>query len=157
MGPPFISPMTQRHPLQTLSLSQKSDFEESPDSRPLRRLRRAGSPTLPASARHGYRSSPSVSPSARKAKPLNAFDVLGKSKSKKGDKPTRKLDRSEFVEAEAQESDDDNKYGLRTLRKHDDEEEEDGEDLDKTLEALVDDKEMDEETLAKQRVIEKFK
>lgn len=73
----------------------------------------------------------------------------------KRDKPKGKLDKSEFIENEAQESDDDEMLGFGPKRK-DDEDEEDGEDLDKTLEALVDDQVMDEETIASERVREKF-
>lgn len=67
----------------------------------------------------------------------------------------RRLEKSEFVEAEAQESDDDEMFGLGG-RKKDDGEEEDGEDLDMTLETLVDDQEMDEATVNAQLVQEKY-
>lgn len=73
----------------------------------------------------------------------------------KSGKVKQRLEKSEFVEAEAQESDDDEMFGFRSRRK-DDEEEEDGEDLDKTLETLVDDQEMDEETVNALLVQEKY-
>jgi mediator of replication checkpoint protein 1 len=73
----------------------------------------------------------------------------------RGEKPKRPLERSEFVEAEAQESDDDEMFGFGQ-RKANDGDEEDGEDLDKNLEVLVDDRAMDEETVAPQLVFEKF-
>jgi mediator of replication checkpoint protein 1 len=58
------------------------------------------------------------------------------------------------VAEEAQESDDDEMLGFGHGR--DDGEEEDGEDMDRTLETLVDDKEMDERTVAANRVFEKY-
>ena len=73
----------------------------------------------------------------------------------KSGKVKQRLEKSEFVEAEAQESDDDEMFGFRSRRK-DNEEEEDGEDLDKTLETLVDDQEMDEETVNALLVQEKY-
>jgi mediator of replication checkpoint protein 1 len=66
-----------------------------------------------------------------------------------------RLEKSEFIEAEAQESDDDEMFGFGGGKK-DDGEEEDGEDLDKTLETLVDDQEMDEQTVNAQLVQEKY-
>lgn len=73
----------------------------------------------------------------------------------KNEKAKQRLEKHEFVEAEAQESDDDEMFGFGGRRK-DDGEEEDGEDLDKTLETLVDDQEMDEETVNAQLVQEKY-
>jgi hypothetical protein len=59
------------------------------------------------------------------------------------------------VEAEAQESDEDDGFGL--AKKGDEEEESDPGDDDKPLEGLVNDTQMDAETEAKEKVIEKFK
>ncbi len=82
----------------------------------------------------------------------SAFDVLGKRTSPKRKRPMR----SEYVEGEAEESDDEAAFGFGA-KKPDDEEEEDGEDQDKHLEDLVDDKEMDAETLAEAAVLEKVR
>jgi len=109
----------------------------------------AGSPS-----RAGYLSSPSLSPIPQK-RLLNAFEVMAGAAKAKNGRVKRKLEKSEFVEAEAQESDDDEIFGFGG-RKKNDEEEEDGEDLDKTLETLVDDQEMDEETVNAQLVQEKY-
>jgi mediator of replication checkpoint protein 1 len=67
------------------------------------------------------------------------------------------LEKSEFVETEAQESDDDEMLGFGGYRKQTAEEEEEGEDLDKALEGLVDDAHMDEQTLGQDLVLEKVK
>ena len=80
------------------------------------------------------------------------FDLLGKRTSPKRKRPMR----SEYVEGEAEESDDEVAFGFGA-RKPDDDEEEDGEDQDKHLEDLVDDKEMDAETLAEDAVLEKVR
>lgn len=95
------------------------------------------------------------SPSVPKRK-RNAFDVLNSAAKAKAEKQKRPLERSEFVEAEAQESDDDEMFGFGH-KKADDGEEEDGEDLDKNLEALVDDRDMDEDVVAEELVREKHK
>ncbi|KAG5726007.1 hypothetical protein E4T56_gene1615 [Termitomyces sp. T112] len=63
--------------------------------------------------------------------------------------------KSEFVEQEAQESDEDEIFGFGPRQK-DNDDEEDGEYLDQTLEILVDDSEMDEKTVAANLVLEKF-
>jgi mediator of replication checkpoint protein 1 len=81
--------------------------------------------------------------------------LLAQEKNEKAAK--KKLERSEFVEAEAEESDDDDQFGFGGHKKIDDGEEEDGEDQDKTLEGLVDDAEMDDETMAEELVMEKVK
>lgn len=105
----------------------------------------------------GYRSSPSISPSPKKKLPGNAFDVMLANAHKNKDKPKKKfLEKSEFVEAEAQESDDEDMFGFG-LGKKDDGDDEDGEDLDKTLDGLVDDAEMDEKTKGVDLVLEKVK
>jgi mediator of replication checkpoint protein 1 len=93
----------------------------------------------------------SLSPQKR----ANAFDVLAQNAKAESAKLRKRLEKSEFVEAEAQESDDDEMFGFGL--KKDDGEEEDGEDLDKTLDGLVDDQEMDEKTVAAAMVLEKFK
>jgi mediator of replication checkpoint protein 1 len=85
----------------------------------------------------------------------NAFDALRRDTlGIKAPRPKKPLEKSDFVAEEAQESDDDEMLGIG--RKVDDGEEEDGEDMDRTLETLVDDQEMNEETIAADRVFEKF-
>jgi len=63
------------------------------------------------------------------------------------------VDLSAFLENEAAESDDENTFGFAKPK---DDDEEDGEDLDKTLDVLMDDKEMDDATVAAGLVHEKF-
>lgn len=82
----------------------------------------------------------------------SAFDVLGKRTSPKRKRPVR----SDFVEGEAEESDDEAAFGFGAKRA-DDDDEEDGEDQDRHLEDLVDDKEMDAKTLAEAAVLEKVR
>lgn len=71
------------------------------------------------------------------------------------EKQGNRLEKSEFVQSEAEESDDDDVLGFLP-KKGKDEEEEDNNDLDRTLETLVDDRHMDEETLNASRVVEKY-
>ncbi|KAF8897205.1 hypothetical protein BD779DRAFT_1489499 [Infundibulicybe gibba] len=142
---------TERRPLQTLSLSSVVDLD-SPEREPLRRLMRQLTSPPRSNKKGTYQMSPPASPSPRK-RPQNAFDALARGSKLKAEKPKTKLGKSEFVEAEAQESDEDDIFGFGV--KKDDEEE--GEDLDKTLETLVDDQEMDEDTVAAELVIEKYK
>ncbi|KAJ6539028.1 hypothetical protein B0H19DRAFT_1269396 [Mycena capillaripes] len=133
-----------RRPLRTLSLAE-SEFDV-PERSPLRRLAKRTRTPSPR------RSSPSTSPTTR---PKNAFDLLRREPlGMRAPRPKKPLEKSEFVVDEAQESDDDEMLGFG--HKRDDGEEEDGEDLDRTLETLVDDKEMDEDTVAADRVLEKF-
>lgn len=85
----------------------------------------------------------------------NAFDELKKGAiSKKTDKPadSSKLSKSIYVEAEADESDDD--FGF-SKKKGDDKE--DSEDENAPVEGLVDDANMDDDTLAADLVLEKVK
>ena len=70
----------------------------------------------------------------------------------KRDKQREKLVASEFFEDEAAESDEDAGFGFTKAK----EVEEDGEDLDRNLETLVDDQVMDEETVAADLVQQKF-
>ncbi|KAF6762814.1 hypothetical protein DFP72DRAFT_877014 [Ephemerocybe angulata] len=85
----------------------------------------------------------------------NAFDVLQDGAEKAERRKNRKIDARAYAIGEAEESDDEG--GFWGVKKKDEEDEEDGEDLDRTLEALVDDHEMDDETLAENLVREKFK
>ena len=66
-----------------------------------------------------------------------------------------KLSKSEFISGEAEESDEDADFGFGPKGTKDDDEEEDDDGQDKFLEELVDDKEMDLETLAEDKVREK--
>jgi mediator of replication checkpoint protein 1 len=120
----------------------------------MRRLKRYNS-TSPA-RKSGYRSSPSPTPTRR---PLNAFDTLQKGavdeKAKKQKEKGLLLDKSEFVQAEAQESDEDDGFGF--AKGDDTEDEASDAENDKPLEGLVNDAEMDAEAEAKEKVVEKFK
>jgi mediator of replication checkpoint protein 1 len=87
---------------------------------------------------------------------MNAFEQMRLAQEKREKAIKKKLEKSEFVEAEAEESDDDDQFGFGGHKKLDDGEE-DGEDQDKTLEGLVDDAAMDDETLAEELVLEKVK
>ncbi|KAH9899795.1 MRC1-like domain-containing protein [Cubamyces lactineus] len=136
-----------RKPLAPL-LSQAPDDDDEDDideNLPRRRLRRRSESPTPV-----HNSSPAVT------KPRNAFDVLGRRAPSPKLKPKQKLERSAFIEGEAEESDDDAAFGFGAKRK-DDDDEEDGEDQDQVLAELVDDKEIDEKTLAEEAVLEKVR
>ncbi|KDQ29024.1 hypothetical protein PLEOSDRAFT_1082910 [Pleurotus ostreatus PC15] len=144
-----------RHPLRTLSMMGDPD-PDTPDISPLRRLRhhRSSSPTPLKDT--GYDSSPAQSP-VKKAQLRNAFDVLKRNAARRGGaRAERDADVGrEFVEAEAEESDDD--MGHWGPRKRDDEAEEaEGLEADTTLVEMMDDKDMDAEVVAADRVLEKF-
>lgn len=146
------SQATQRRPLGTLSLST-DDIEQTPLQEPLRRLKkREALPRTEENLEGGYRSS-------RSPNPPNAFEVLKRNAEIKALKEKRTLEKSEFIEGEAEESDDDEMRGFGGFgkRKDDGDEEPDGEDLDATLKELVDDKEMNEEEMAEDAVREKHK
>ena len=146
---------------------------------PLRRLRRAHtSPDGPvhtsatASPRqYGYprgaSQSPSPSPSRAKAKGAaaaermerTAFAELMMGAAVQRDNLTKKK-RSEFVEDQAVESDEEDMLGFGGVRKKkgandDDDEEDDDHDADGVVKALVDDAHMDDAKLAKLKVLEK--
>ncbi|KAJ7122761.1 hypothetical protein C8R44DRAFT_875967 [Mycena epipterygia] len=135
-----------RRPLRTLSLTESVELD-APEPSPLRRLTKRTRTPSPRS----NRSSPSPSPAMRTK---DAFEMLRRDKlGIRAPRPKKPLEKSEYVAEEAQESDDDEMLGLG---KRDDGEEEDGEDMDQTLVTLVDDQEIDEETLAAARVLEKY-
>ena len=74
-------------------------------------------------------------------------------------KPKPKLGRSEFIEGEAVESDEEDTLGFGGARRKpgaDDEEEEDEEERNKLVEALMDDTTMSEDALKRDLVLEKF-
>ena len=143
----YKSSAKARAPLGTI------DLDEEPQSlRPARLFRRAHTPEMEEG---GYRSSPSPSPSRQKASSSkNAFNVLMQKKPKI---PRPKMEKSVFVEGEAEESDEDAIFGFGPRIKGASDDEEDGEDQDATLKELVDDKEMDADTLNEGLVLEKVK
>ncbi|KAI6004135.1 hypothetical protein EDD15DRAFT_2156102 [Pisolithus albus] len=132
----------ERVPLSTLSFTVTPD---SPEPRPLRRLRRrSASPLEPA-------------PMTTQSSKVNAFDVLGKAPNKPK-VPKERLKDSEFVAAEAEESDEDDMFGFGGPKKDDDDDdEEDGEEQEKVLTGLVDDRAMDVEMERPDLVQEKFR
>lgn len=140
-----------RAPLRTLSVS--STYQpDSPEHQPLRRLRKN---VQHSSSSETILNSPTTPPLKQ-----NAFDLLtqGAAKAHKRDEKKQRrpnIDLSEFFENEAAESDEENNRFGMVVRQTDDEENE--EDLDQTLDVLMDDKEMDEETVAAGRVLEKYK
>ena len=69
---------------------------------------------------------------------MSAFDLLKKGMQKVQE--YKKLEKSEFVEEEAEESDEEHMFGFGGARE---DEEEDGEDQDRELEDLVDDRAVD--------------
>ncbi|KAG1715960.1 hypothetical protein ID866_1184 [Astraeus odoratus] len=132
-----------------------STTHDSPEPQPLKRLRRR-SPS-PLDRVPGRDSSTSLAPPSATAGPsrINAFDVLGKVP-KLPAAPKQKLKNSEFVAAEAEESDEDDMFGFGAPEKGNDEEDDD-EDQDKILQDLVDDAAMDVETERPDLVQEKFR
>lgn len=142
LATPLDERSTQRSPLATLSLTDPTQGE-SPVAGRLKRLRKR-----------------SASPSDRASTSLqtkkNAFDLLRTGAQQAERYKRRKLEASEFVVDQADESDDEGGFwGVK--KKADDDEEEGGEDMDRNLETLVDDQDMDDETLAKRLVWEKYK
>ncbi|KAF8591546.1 hypothetical protein K439DRAFT_1626926 [Ramaria rubella] len=144
-----LSPQSIRRPLETLSLHSKgreTPLDESPQAGPIRRSRLL--------RERPQRRSSSLSPSSA---PRNAFDVLrdaGASNKQRQRVAKHSIVNSEFVEAEAQESDEEFKSGFGGL-KGDDEEEGADEDQDTILEGLVDDSVMDDRDQAADLVLEK--
>lgn len=132
----------ERVPLGTLSFTATPD---SPEPQPLRRLRRrSASPLEPA-------------PMTTRPSKANAFDVLGKAPNRPK-VPKEKLKDSEFVAAEAEESDEDDMFGFGGPKKDDDDDdEEDGDEQEKVLTGLVDDRAMDVDMERPDLVQEKFR
>lgn len=147
----LIPPSNERAPLRTLSFMAT---QESPGARPLRRLRRRS--TSPLSEKAPVQDDGSLLPPLliSQLPKVNAFDILGKQPTSNA--PKRKLEKSEFVAAEAEESDEDELIGFGPINK-DDDEEADEEDDDKVVEGLVDDAVMDIETERPDLVQEKFR
>jgi mediator of replication checkpoint protein 1 len=148
----LIPSSSERAPLQTLSFKAR---EESPDVQPLlRRLRRRSS--SPLERKTAVQGDSSLLPPLLLSQlpKRNAFDVLAGHP--KSNAPKRKLEKSEFVAAEAEESDEDELIGFGPIQKDDDEEAEDDDD-EKIVEGLVDDAVMDVETEGADLVQEKFR
>ena len=143
----------QRQPLSTLAFAADNE-DDSDDGRPRRLRKRAVTPDSDDDRKGGYRSSMSPGP----VKTRNAFDALGRKPPEKLKAPKftkKRLEKSAFIEGEAEESDEDAGFGFGLIKKKDDEEELDGEEQDKILEELVDDADMDESTLNEEKVLEK--
>ncbi|KAF8529160.1 hypothetical protein BU17DRAFT_80350 [Hysterangium stoloniferum] len=147
-----LSSQSIRQPLETLSLDPKDDDSTASEGLsplvPRRRLTKR---------RPSAQSSPEKSdlpPSAR----LNAFNILKNgavTEARRAQQSHIKLTRSEFVEREAQESDDELLAGFGDVRADGDEDEDGDEDLDAVVEGLVDDTALDEKTQAAELVFQK--
>ncbi|KAF8165077.1 hypothetical protein B0H34DRAFT_687709 [Crassisporium funariophilum] len=146
----LLSNSEPRPPLRTLSFTSPTQ-RDSPEQ-PLRRLRKHKTPSPKSTQQHSL-----GSPKPMITRKPNAFDVLVAANAKanrKDEKKRKHQEYSEFFENEAAESDEDDKFGF--LKSKMQEDEEDGEDLDKTLDVLMDDKVMDEDTVAADLVHEKY-
>lgn len=97
----------------------------------------------------------SLSPSPFKVR--NAFTILKDASSNQPKTSVTKANRSEFIEGEAQESDDEFYVGFGGASKKQDDDEEEDEDQDAIVEGLVDDAALDDKTLAAALVLEKHK
>ncbi|KAF9268219.1 hypothetical protein L218DRAFT_1073552 [Marasmius fiardii PR-910] len=140
------STSTQRTPFRDISrfgLDFDGTLVESPSNRSRRRLMRKRDSTSP--------SRDAVNPQSTAL--LDAFKPLKNRKLK--ERPALPQ-RSEFVEAEAQESDEEGVFPFGKRKAGDEEEDGENEDLDKTLETLVDDRDMDEDTVNQGAVLEKY-
>ena len=94
------------------------------------------------------------------SKMQNAFDLLqgySRPESAKPARAGRLEEKSEFIQGEAEESDDDALAGFGILKPVEDEEDSDDENQDQTLAELVDDTALDEKTLAADAVLEKVR
>ncbi|KAJ3776607.1 hypothetical protein FB446DRAFT_720643 [Lentinula raphanica] len=143
---------TTRQPFRELSMSQADFAEETPtQTHRLHRLRKRDGSRSPSRSMarptifNRHATSPSLpSPTRVLTKHRNPDPKIPKTK--------RRLEKSEFIEGEAQESDEDEMFGFRKAE----EDEEDGDHLDRTLETLVDDQEMDQSQIAEDKVMEKY-
>ncbi|KAF9224303.1 hypothetical protein BS17DRAFT_779610 [Gyrodon lividus] len=145
---------SKRLPLRTLSFIATQEL--SPEPQPLRRLRKRSASPLEHKIRE--RSASPIAgpvPLVAGSSKFNAFDILGKVPKKSDKSNTERLQKSEFVAAEAQESDEDDVFGFGGAKEDEDEEDED--DQDKVVEGLVDDAVMDAETEAADLVQEKYR
>ncbi|KAI0299734.1 MRC1-like domain-containing protein [Multifurca ochricompacta] len=161
-----LSPLTARQPLSTLA--ETSPLSSSARREPLRRLRRhhtspdesgLGSARRQYAYVRGQTLSPSPSPSPAKAKGTAMVQrtvftelMMGAQRDK-----VKAKKRSEFVEDQAVESDEDDMLGFGGVRKKggQDEDEDDEDDADEVVKNLVDDAHMNDSALAKAKVLEK--
>ena len=142
-----------RAPLRTLSYTSATPLD-SPEQTlgPRRRLRKLSD--TPSRSQSGSVSPPPV---VQPRQP-NAFELMAlaqKKQKKDEERKQRRKDIGDYLEDQAAESDEEDKFGFVKGPKNDDEEE--GEDLDKTLDVLMDDAVMDEATEAADKVWDKFK
>ncbi|KAH7931349.1 hypothetical protein BV22DRAFT_1053282 [Leucogyrophana mollusca] len=146
-------PSSDRVPLRTLSYLATQ--EDSPEAKPLRRLRRRSSSPLDAKAPADLEPLAAPKSSANQTK-TSVFDVLGKGLPRPRVGRT-KPEKSAFVAAEAEESDEDDRFGFGGGKTAEDDEEDENDDEDKVVEGLVDDTAMDEDTQRADLVQEKFR
>lgn len=119
-----------------------------PSQQPRRRLmKRTSTPTKADGEGSRFSASPSPPPI------LSAFNIMMAPKPIKPRKPLGTLGRSALVAEEAVESDDDDQFGFGKSGSGD---EEDGEDLDRTLTTLVNDDHMEESEIAAEKIQEKY-
>lgn len=146
----FVSRTLERRPLGPI------DLEEIPETPEVPRRRLKKRDASPAESERSDRLSASPTPSKIKkaAKASHSWSIFEQPKPAK---PARKLGKSEFIEGEAEESDDDAMMGFGGPTRDKGDEEDDGEDQDQTLTELVDDAQMDDETLGADKVLEKVR
>ncbi|KAJ4472160.1 hypothetical protein J3R30DRAFT_3523743 [Lentinula aciculospora] len=145
-----LSQSSARQPFRDISMSEADFAEDTPvQTGRLHRLRKRDETPSPSSPTFStmFGGSSTLPPLLSPSEPTKRQRVEPKVR-----KIRQKLGKSEFVEAEAQESDEDEMFGFRRVE----EDEEDGEHLDRTLETLVDDKEMDQTQMAEDKVMEKY-
>lgn len=151
-------PCSSRRPLGEIELDDVPGNDDNlwSDARPDggRLKRRRMSPD------GGYRSSVSPSPSPVKQRLVerNAFQLMHAAQLKS--KKKVKLNRSDFVDGQAEESDEDDHFGFggRPKRKDEEEEEhENEEELEKLNKEMVDDAIMDDSTMNEDKVLEKHR
>jgi len=138
-----------------------SDTLNSPGASPKGRriYRRRSTPISPTGGLSLVPVNDLVPPASPLRRPLDAFKLLGKRAANakaKGKTEFEKTIRKEYLNDEAEESDEDRMVGFG-FRKEDEEEGEEmlGEDWDAHLAELVDDQKMDEKTEGVDRVLEK--
>ncbi|KAJ3998628.1 hypothetical protein F5050DRAFT_1743684 [Lentinula boryana] len=145
------SQSSSRQPFRELSMSGAEFVEETPvQIRPLRRLRKRDRSHSPSSTTRptmfDVRSMPPPLPSPSRPSKIHRHVESEIRKNR------QRLGKSVFVEGEAQESDEDEMFGFKKVE----EDEEDGDHLDRNLETLVDDKAMDQSQMAEDKIMEKY-
>lgn len=152
LGTQFIpTQQTERMPLGTLSFTPTQPPPET-QSEPQRRKRIIRRNVSPLERECGDVPEPMTAGPSK----VNALDILGKA-ANAPKVPREKIKNSEFVAAEAEESDEDEMLGFGAVKKDDEGEDDDDDDQDKVLEGLVDDAAMDVETERPDLVQEKFR